>query len=131
MSITCPTPTPTATPTQTSATASPDNTQGTAQDIQFSGCSQTQSAGGDNLAGTSAWYVLSGGIGGCSATVTLSGGSGDSFTVWADASNSYQLGGTNTGTFSFGIVQGSGPYYIDVSGGTTGVPFTLTVTATP
>ena len=134
VSITCPTPAPTttSTPTQTSATASPDNTQATAQGIQFAACSQTESAGGDNLTGTSAWYVLSGGYGGCSSvTVTLSGGSGDSFTVWTGSPNLSELGGTNTGTFSFGIVQGTGPYYIDVSGGTTGAPFTLTVTTNP
>ena len=43
--------------------------------------------------------------------------------------NLYELGGTNTVTFGFGIVQGTGPYYIDVSGGTTGAPFTLPLQA--
>jgi hypothetical protein len=82
---------------------------------------------GSNLSGTSAWYVL-GAPAGCVANVSLSGGTGDSFTVWDSTGQQIITGTGGGGPVGFGISgQPHYPYYIDVSGGTSGVTFTLTI----
>jgi Collagen triple helix repeat (20 copies) len=130
VSITCVTPTPTPTATSSSpGAATPDNTQGTAVPLNASGCggvAAQASAQGANLSGTSAWYLI-GAQAGCVVIVSLSSGTGDSFTVWQGSPpNSVQIGsGSGGGSFEYG--NGVGPFYVDVSGGTTGAMFTLTI----
>jgi hypothetical protein len=125
VAITCATPTPTATQTG-SATASPDNAQATADALgnQIL-CGQAgDQVAGDNLAGTQAWWYINA-IGLCGSdtvTATLSGGSGDSLSVW---NGSTKLGGTQgDGSFSFP----AGGAELEVTGGTAGVTFSLIVT---
>ena len=82
---------------------------------------------GDNLAGTQAWWYINS-IGLCGSetvTATLSGGSGDSLSVWNDGT---KLGGTQgDGSFSFSAADLS-TNRLEVTGGTAGVQFGLTVT---
>jgi hypothetical protein len=126
VTITCATPTATQTG---SATASPDNTQATPDPIGNQlNCGQPgDQVGGDNLAGTQAWWYINS-VGLCGSetvTATLSGGSGDSLSVWDGGT---KLGGTQgDGSFSFsaGAVANS---TLEVTGGTVGVTFFLSVT---
>jgi len=121
-------PDPDPDPTQTgSATAYPDNTQATALPMGNQlNCGVTDGQAGDNLAGTQAWWYTNS-IQLCGSetiTVTLSGGSGDSLSVWR---GSTELGGTQgDGSFSFSAQGGGGE--LEVTGGTAGVQFGLTVT---
>jgi hypothetical protein len=125
VAITCATPTPTPTATPTGATAYPDNTQATAQPLGNQlNCGAGDGQAGDNLAGTQAWWYINS-ISLCGSdtiTATLTGGSGDSLSVW---NGSTKLGGTQgDGSFSFP----AGGAELEVTGGTVGVEFGVTVT---
>jgi hypothetical protein len=127
------TPTPTVTSSSPGA-AHPDNTQGTAVTLQIpasscGGVANELRAQGANVSGTSAWYRLETGV--CIILVSLSSGTGDSFTVWSGSPpDSTQIGsGSGGGNFEYAVTPGQGPYYVDVSGGTTGAVFTLSVAA--
>jgi hypothetical protein len=131
VSITCVTPTPTS---SGSSTATPDNTESTAVSLNVNATTLgggSAQAEGDNLSGTSAWYILDNSITYCTVTVSLSGNnSGDSFSVWSGHTGSEVLGSIGEGSSSgFFAEVPFEPYYIAVTGGTAGAVFTLTVTA--
>jgi hypothetical protein len=83
--------------------------------------------GGDNLTGKQAWWYINS-IGLCGSetvTATLSGGSGDSLSVW---DGSTKLGGTQgDGSFSFSAAAVANST-LEVTGGTASVTFFLSVT---
>lgn len=128
VSITCATPTPTTTGSTSSsgsATASPDNTQATAQALPGMECGGSPAVvTGDNLAGTSGWWRFSS-VGLCEdqvMTVNLSGGTGDTLYLWSGSN----LLTTVQGGQSLSLGYESGDTF-QVTGGTEGISFTLTV----
>jgi hypothetical protein len=123
-----PTVTVTASPSPTdtgSPVASPDNTLSTAINLGTIACGSTLTQTGDNINGSSAWYEFSFDPGTCfEVTAALSGDTADQAKLTQDGGPTVVGPGTSVG------IDEPGTFYIQVTGGTAGRPFTLTFTTT-
>jgi hypothetical protein len=109
--------------------AMPNNTGATPTDLGIINCAQGVIATGDNTTGTHAWYQVTFNQAAfpappCTLTLDLSG-TPDLFDVHAGASATVPAA-TRVAHFT---ATASGTYFIDVSGGTGGNTFTLTINA--
>lgn len=89
---------------------------------------------GDNTEGTSAWYefnVADGAGLSCPANISLSGSTGDTFSLWDSnpPASSTLLASKVRKVSGVSLPPGTG-IMLDVSGGTRGAQFTLTITPT-
>jgi hypothetical protein len=120
VSITCVTPTPTTPPSQT--TAHPDNLANDPVNLGSVTCGDSVTATGDNLSGTFAWYTITFNNN-CTMQFSLSGNTGDAMNIGLNAANTIV---TDVQSYAVGT---SDTYYVNVTGGTLGEEFTLTISA--
>ena len=114
----------------------PDNTQQSTANIGTITCSPAQMSyviKGRNLKGTSAWYSFGAACGTSASTTKLvafsiSGGTGDTMTL-TNATTGMLIARNSVGLTTLELITGY-EYYLDVSGGTKGAQFTLTITPT-
>jgi Collagen triple helix repeat (20 copies) len=122
-----PTVTVTATPTPTSTlTAYPDNSVGSAIDMNPGAAGNSNIQVGDNLSGTSAWYQVDF-VAGTTGKLSLTGSPADLIQVLETSAAGPNLLTGGPAAEIGGLA--SGTYYVQVAGGTIGAEFTLTASA--